>query len=152
MTRAIFDLQQYWNTNFVFGTLNALITVGTEALTEKPPIILESSKIINPPTLTDNCLISLTTEQEGLSIELGDFRHEVYFIDGYIYYESRDDLTDEMIMALRGYLRTLLNTNNNSPSRSYSWTYEGTEYNESPIAGKIDFTVRATKTDVSAIA
>ncbi len=151
--RAEFELQQNWNTNFVFATLNNLLNAPkNEQLTEKPPIILEDNLIHNPPTQTDNCLIVITGSQEGNSIELGEDRHVVWFIDGYISYESRIDKTDEMLYALKAYLTTLMNTNNINTSRNWRWGFDTTLPNSLLMAGKLAYVVKATRTDVSAIA
>lgn len=153
VVRAEFELQQHWTTNFVFATLNALITVGTEALTEKPPIILEDDKMVNPPTMTDNCLISIVGSNQAQSI-ITDAEHEdqVYFINGYITYESRTDKTDEMLHALKAYLLSLNNANNISPSRTWKWYYDDTLPNSNLLSGRLDFIVRAIRLDVSTIA
>ena len=150
--RPAWDLQQLWNTNFVFGTVNTLASVGGDALTEKPPILQESTYTsITPPALTDNCLIAVFQERVGKNQNFGDFRHHTSFIDGYIFYESRTDKTDEMIHAIFSHLRSILNINNDGATPTYHYEFITSLYNEVPISGRIDFVVEATEKYATAV-
>ena len=155
MTRPLHDLKTYVAANIVFATINGLVA-GNEALIANPSVRKESDA--HPASYIKNGEIIFATEDEGASIELGEARHEVFFISGWIAYDSiigKNSATvsdDEMISAIKSHFRTLLNTNNNTVSRTWKWILESANYNEIPIAGKIDFVVKATITDVSAIA
>jgi len=95
-------------------------------------------------------LIILKDEDRANNVEFGPSRHKIFFDRGYIIYESRTDKTDEMIMALLAYLETLLNTDNDS-NGTYFRTFQDYQYNDDPIAGRIDFIVEIWEVGVSAI-
>lgn len=153
MTQAIDDLVTLFKT-FNHATVNTAITAGggTEQLTADPSIELRNVFMETPPARNANGNVILTGEQEGTSIELGEDRHVPYFITGYIYYESQTDKDSLVIMSIKHELRSLMNVANQSTSRNYRRQFvTPTTYNNIPQAGRIDFTVNATKLDESAI-
>ncbi len=153
MTQAIDDLLTLFLT-FNHATVNTAITAGggSEQLDQDPTIAIRNVFMEAPGAYTDDGLIILTEEVEGSSIELGEQRHLVFQISGYIYYESQTDKDSLVIQSIKDELRSLMNVNNNSTSRTYKHLFiPPTTYNNIPQAGRIDFTVETTETDVSAI-
>lgn len=101
-----------------------------------------------------NGYIVYTDISQGADIELGEFRHEVYFLDGFILYDSLVKNTSATIMAIKAEMRRVMNANNNSTSRSYQRRFQpiANEYNNNHGLGVLNFFIRVVKTDVSAIA
>ncbi len=89
---------------------------------------------------------------EGTAIELGEFRHEVYFLSGWILYDSLVKNTSATIQAIKAEMRRVMNVNNLSTSRAYQRLFQsGSKSDGNHGLGKIDFVIRAIRTDVSAI-
>ena len=148
MTRAIYDLQQYVNSNYVHTNV-AGATV--ENHTADPTIAVESIFERTPPANNANGKIVFVSEKEGASIELGEFRHKVYFVEGYIQRQNTTIFDDATIMAMKSELQRTLNVNNNSVSRTYKYILFDSEYDGNIIDPIISFTINVTETDVSAI-
>ncbi|KKL94719.1 hypothetical protein LCGC14_1861840 [marine sediment metagenome] len=149
MTRAMFDAQQDMNTNFTFGNVTG---AAIENLAAKPTIAVEAEFLRNPVTKNVNGRIIYKTEEEGASIDLGEFRHKAYFIDGYIQYTNISKFNDATIMSIKQEFQRVMNVNNNSVSRTYRRSLENSDYDGNPVDGEITFTLRIVETDVSAIA
>ena len=101
-----------------------------------------------------NGYIVYTDLSPGRDIELGENRHEVYFLDGFILYDSLVKFTSATIMAIKAEMRRVMNVNNNSPSRTYQRLFQpkANEYDGNHSLGVLFFSIRVVKTDVSAIA
>lgn len=156
MTRAMFDAKEDMNTNFD-RTKVAGATI--ENLAAKPTIEVEAEFLRNPVARNVNGRIIYKLEEEGASIELGEDRHKVYFIDGYIQYTSRSvgedapKFDDATIMSIKQEFQRVMNVNNNSVPRTYRRSLEPlTKYNSNPVDGEITFTLKIIELDVSAIA
>lgn len=149
MTRAMYDLQQYVNTNFD-RTNVAGATI--EDLAGKPIIEIENDENTDY-SYSVNGRIVFQTEPRGASIFLGDIRHKVYFVSGMIIYDSKIKKDDATIQAILDEMESNLNVNNNSTSRSWRWTVDiPTDYNNMPQNGIIEFTIKSIKLNESAIA
>ncbi|KKL87410.1 hypothetical protein LCGC14_1935030, partial [marine sediment metagenome] len=86
---------------------------------------------------------------EGTAIELGEDRHEVYFLTGFIMYDSAILNTSATITAIKAEMRRVMNVNNNSVSRTYQRLFQpGSRYNGNHGLGKLDFVIRVVRTDV----
>ena len=150
MTDALFDAV----TDMVAGFVHTNVAGATiENLAANPTIVdLDAFNELTGDA-DPNGYIVYVDESEGQAIELGEFRHEVYFLDGFIMYDSLDKNTSATIMAIKAEMRRVMNVNNNSSSRTYERLFMpvSNAYNGNHGLGKLDFVVQATKTDVSAI-
>ncbi len=100
-----------------------------------------------------NGYIVYVKETPGQDIDLGESRHEVNFIDGFILYDSLVKNTSATIMAIKAEMRRVMNVNNNSVPRTYKRLFKtGGGYNGNHGLGIYDFIIEVTRTDVSAIA
>lgn len=150
MTDALFDavtdmVANFDHTNVAGGTIENLVA---------DPTIVDLNAFKNLDGDADvNGYIVYLTESEGQAIELGEFRHEVYFLDGYILYDSLVKDTSATIMAIKAEMRSVMNLNNNASPRVYERLFMpvSNAYNGNHGLGKLDFVVKATKTDISAI-
>ncbi len=149
MTRPLFDLHAYVNTNFDHTNV-AGATI--EDLSADPEIEIRTDFMTNPVARNNNGNIVFTKETEIAPNERGEFRDEVFMIDTYIYYESLVKVDDATINAIKSEIRRILNVNNFSSARSWEWLVRASDYNGVPHIGRIDMTIQSSKADVSATA
>ena len=152
MTQAIDDLLTLYLT-FNHATVNAAITAGggSEQLTDDPPIAIRNTFMETPPPFSVDGYILLTKEIPGTNINFGPSRHEVTFVDGHIYYESKTDKDSLVIQSIKEQLLSLMNVNNFGLNvYTYEFVTNPIGYNNIPQAGRIDFTVETWKIGVSA--
>ena len=127
MTRAMFDLQQYTNTAFVFGNVN----YDHPSTKAKPTIYIE-----NPTeeiAYDVNGKIIFQEEERGTNIYSGAFMDEVYLVSGVIMYDSLVNKNDLVIKDILSEFESKLKVNNYSPISTWKWTIEPpTFYNNIP--------------------
>lgn len=150
MTDPLFDAVTDMVANFVHTNV-AGATI--ENLAADPTIIdLDAFKELTGDASVNGYIVYIK-QTPGQDIELGESRHEVYFLDGFILYESAVKNTSATIMAIKAEMRRVMNVNNNSVSRTYKRLFKtGGGYNSNHGLGKLDFLIEVVKTDVSAIA
>ncbi len=146
MTRAMYVLQQYTNTAFVFGNVN-YDHAETKA---KPSIFIE--KPTEAISYDINGKIKFQEEQRGASEFNGNRMNEVYLVSGVIMYDSLVNKDDIVIKDILSEFESKLKVNNSTPFSSWEWTIEPpTLYNNMPQEGEIEFTVKCILWDVSAL-
>ncbi len=143
----MFDLHALVNANFDHTNITGATI---ENLTADPEIEIRSDYMTAPVARNSNGNIVFTREDEADALELGENRMVIYFIDGFIYYESLVKTDDATIKAIKDEMRSVLNVNNVSPSRAWGFYMKPSTYNNVPHIGRIDFTIRAIQTDVGA--
>ena len=145
MTRAMWDLQQLMNGGSGFTYTN-VAGATIEDLAGKPTIEIESVLLRTQDTAHNvNGKIIFVSEEEANSIEFGQTRHEVYFINGYIQYKSTSKYDDATIMSIKAEMRRVLNVYN-ATSSTYHFTFSSSPgYNNDLVDGMIDFTIEAWK-------
>ena len=148
MGRVMFDLMtdtasDFDHTNVAGATI--------ENLAGDPTIEIELREGANY-TNNINGRIVFEREPRGTSLERGESRHKVYFIEGRIEYQSLTKKDDATIWSIQAEQERGYNVNNNSTSRTYRRTFESAIYNNDAIYGVIEFIIKVIETDVSAIA
>ncbi len=147
MARKTYDLQQYVLNNFDHTNVTF-----DHAETKADPTIEIGWLPDTVYAYNFNGRIVFEEELKGTDIEQGEVRHEVDFITGFIKYESKVAQDDIAINGILAELTRILNVNNNLPSRNYKWTVvPPTEFNQNPVMGEIEFTIRSVLFDQSAI-
>ncbi|KKK88593.1 hypothetical protein LCGC14_2741560, partial [marine sediment metagenome] len=116
MTDALFDAV----TDMVAGFVHTNVAGATiENLAANPTIVdLDAFNELTGDADVNGYIVYVD-ESEGQAKELGEFRHEVYFLDGFIMYDSLVKNTSATIMAIKAEMRREMNVNNNSSSRTY---------------------------------
>ena len=145
MTRAMYDLQQYTNTSFVFGNVNY----------DHPETKAKPSIYIANPTeeiaYDHNGKIIFQEEERGASEFAGNFNDELYLVFGVIMYDSLVNKNDLVIKDILSEFESKLKVNNYDPTSTWKWTIEPpTFYNNIPKEGEIEFTVKCRLWMVSA--
>ncbi|KKM88569.1 hypothetical protein LCGC14_1257420 [marine sediment metagenome] len=138
-TRPIKDLHTEFNTNFTFGNVSGL--------SAKPSI-----RIVGDADATDlsNGEIVLSRQSSASPINFGSKRHELYFIDGWIYINGKT--SDVTISEMMDELTRLMNINNDSSGKTYDWQFEQTDYNANYQEGQMTWIISAKELYPTAIA
>ena len=150
MTDALFDALTAMKAGFVHTNV-AGDTI--ENLAADPTIVdMDALKELTGDSDVNGYIVYVK-QTPGQDIDLGEARHEVYFLDGFILYDSLVKNTSATIMAIKAEMRRVMNVNNNSVSRTYKRLFKtGGGYNGNHGLGKLDFIIEVVRTDVSAIA
>lgn len=149
MTRAMYDLQQYTNSSFVFGN----VTYDHPETQAKPSIYIENPTEALADTYNHNGKIIFQEEERGSSEFQGNFNDELYLVSGVIMYDSLVNKDDLVIKEILSEFESKLKVNNYSPTSTWKWTIEPpTLYNNIPKEGEIEFTVKCRLRLVSATA
>ena len=147
MTRALYDLQQQVNTDYVFGNV-AGATV--ENHTAKPDIVIERTTLRTPVTNNANGRIVFVKAEVGSSLEEGPSRHKVWFAHGYIQHHNLTIFDDATILSMKAEMERGLNVYN-ATIGTYTYIFVNSDgYNEDPVSAMYDFTIEIVQYGVSA--
>ena len=149
MTDPLFDAVTDMVANFVHTNVNGATI---ENLAADPTIVdLDAFDELTGDASVNGYIVYVDWS-EGAAVELGEDRHEVYFLNGFIMYDSLVKNTSATITAIKAEMRRVMNVNNLSTSRVYQRLFQsGSKYNGNHGLGKLDFVIRVIRTDVSAI-
>ncbi|KKK70040.1 hypothetical protein LCGC14_2928000, partial [marine sediment metagenome] len=126
MTDPLFDAVTDMVANFVHTNVSGATI---ENLAEDPTIVdLDALNELTGDSDVNGYIVYVN-ESEGAAIELGEDRHEVYFLDGFILYDSLVKNTSATIMAIKAEMRRVMNVNNNTQPRTYQRLFQsGSKY------------------------
>lgn len=144
MSRPLFDLMTYVDTNLVFATINTLITVGSETLTADPSTSRRGGTD-SAAAYPTNGHLEFIKEERIESLPAANYRNEVWRVEFEIQYDSSTDGNDEAINAILEHVENLMDVNNNTNGQTWDWDVISAKYNEDPLNGVIKVVVKCVK-------